>query len=363
MQSHTYQFNLRDLIRLLGPGLVVTGALALGIHAGRWLDLWPAPRPTLDVDRTILIHQIEAASQPQDAQIVLLGDSSCLMDVDAAALTERLGRAVLNLGTLSYLDLSAQAALLQRFTQANPGRLRRVVLLLHPEALRRPTPEPYYTKLFRSLLEQRESPAPTVHGRRLARWLGLETLRERVVARLVPTPLPGAYGRRYGFSRELEAYLQAHRGSAIDPTTRPFEGSAEYRLAPTWQAACRRFRSSLPSGVRVAVGITPVPTGFALRDYRDTRARMLRQLAAWLDAEALESLPPVLPDAWFASVTHLNARGVPHYTTALAAALSPQSRPSVHRHWPPRARAGRSPTPDVDAAAHPAATATRGHDR
>src|ERR1043165_5713658 len=106
MRSHTVEFGSKDLLRLVGGPLVAVVLFALVLHAGARLGLLPAPRPTLDADRTVIIHQAEASRVRSDAEVLLLGDSSCLMDVDARRLGAALGHRVLNLGLNSHLDLA-----------------------------------------------------------------------------------------------------------------------------------------------------------------------------------------------------------------------------------------------------------------
>ena len=327
MTSHTYQFTPRDLARLLGWPLVPVAVFALLAHAGAGLRLLPKPRPTLDVDRTILIHQVEASRAKHDAEILLLGDSSCLMDVDARRLGEQLGRPALNLGTLSYLDLNASAALLREYAAANPGRLRAVVLLLHPEALRRVGPEAWHVNFLNRQLSGEDFIAGTGLRERLSEALGLETFRGRILSRLLPTPLPGVYGRDYGFSTDLARYLTEHHGSAADPDPRPFTGNAEYRLAASLEPASRNFRAALPPGVKLLAAITPAPAGFVGPRYAETRRQMLREWSQWLDADAaLEDLPSTLPDALFAKTTHLTEAGARAFTDTLAHCLEAHLR-------------------------------------
>src|SRR5688572_2249823 len=140
MRSHTYDFEAKDVIRLAGLPLVPVVVFAAVMHVAALFHLLPRPRPNLDVDRTLIIHKAEASGLRSDAEVLLLGDSSCLMDVSAVQLGQQTGRPALNLGTLSYLDMDAHATLLKRFVTANPNQLKAVVLLLHSEALRRPAP-------------------------------------------------------------------------------------------------------------------------------------------------------------------------------------------------------------------------------
>ena len=323
MRSHTYDFQTADLTRLLGRPLIPLVVFAVFMHVSARLHLLPAPRPNFDVDRTILIHKVEASGSRNNAQVLLLGDSSCLMDVSAVQLAEQVGKPVLNLGTLSYLDLDAHATLLKRFVAANPGRLEAVVLLLHPEALRRPSPEPYHARFLERLLAGEDH----VSKQNLSHWVGAEMFRARLLGRALPTPLAGAYGRYYGFSSDLEKYLAQSSGSAVDPDPRSFQGNPEYRLAARLEPRSRAFKAAVPSGVKLFVGITPAPAGFVDGAYPALHRQMLWQWREWLQADAaLEELPAVLPDHLFAKTTHLNQAGAQTYTTLLAGALRPHQK-------------------------------------
>lgn len=329
MHSHCYQFGWPELIRTAAVPAAVVAAFAALMHVAARLGWLPAPRPTLDVDRTVLVHQAQAARTPQEAAVVLLGDSSCLLDVCAQALTRQLGAPVLNLGTLSYVDLPSQALLVQAYVQANPGRLRTMVLLLHPETLRLAPTDSWQSRALRAALEDRDFWPGERGFDRLTRLLGLDRFQNRVLAQLLPRPLPGAWGRRYGFTTDLERHLASHRGSAVDPESKPPTGRADYRLAPELQSAAQAFRRAVPAAVRLVAGITPVPEGFAGPTYPQQYQAMLERWGAWLQADVLlTNLPAALPPHLFAQKTHLNEPGQQAYTRLLAAAL--QTLPA----WP-----------------------------
>jgi hypothetical protein len=324
MRSHIYDFKAADVIRLLAAMLVPVVAFAALMHMLGPLHLLPKPRPTLDLDRTIIVHKAEASRSRSDAQVILVGDSSCLMNVSARLLSEEVGAPVLNLGTLSYLDLEAHAALLNRFASANPNQVKAVVLLLHPEALRRPAPEVHHLNVLKRFLAGEDH----ITKRNLSRWCGLEIFRGRIFARALSTPLPGAYGRYYGFTSDFENYLSRNNGSAVDPDPRVFQGSPEYRLAAQLEAGSRLFKTAVPTGVKLLVGITPVPAGFAGADHTELHRQMLVQWNQWLQADAaLNGLPAVLPNDLFAKTTHLNSKGAITYTRLLA--------PMVRAHFAP----------------------------
>lgn len=327
MKSHTCEFTPRDLLRLAGGPLVPLALFAALMHLGTRLHFLPTPRPTLDTERTILLHQAEAARAPQNAEILLLGDSSCLMNISTRQLTDQLAHPALNLGTFSFLDLNAHALMLREYAAANPSRLRAVVLLMHPESLCRLGSEPYYVSVLTNYWSGLDHCQTETLSGKVSCLLGVETFKARVLGRLLPTPLNGAYGRRYGFSHDLENFLSRERGSAIDPDVKPFEGAAEYRLAPTLERASKTFRAAVPPGVKLLVGITPAPERFAGPRYAQLHADMLRQWSQWLQADAtLVNLPATLPDDSFVRTTHLRESVIPRYTEQLAAALQPYLR-------------------------------------
>ena len=335
MRSHTYDFTGRDMGWIVGLPLLPVVIFAVLMHAGASLRLLPKPRPTLDVDRTVIVHQADASGSRSDGRILLIGDSSCLIDVNAAQLTAHLGKPVLNLGTLSFLDLNDYATLVRRSVAANPERLQAIVLLMHPEALRRTPGGTYHAGFLRAYLNGEDYVYSASVRDRVSHYLGLEVLRSRVMARLLPTPLPGCptsspcsssprcYRHRYGFSSELEAFLERNRGSAVELDQKKFEGRAEYWLTGQLETQSRAFRSVVPRGAKLIVGITPVPEGHAQRDYSTTRDAIIKQWSEWLGAEVvLSDLPATMPDDLFAKTTHLNERGAQVYTGLLAAKLS-----------------------------------------
>lgn len=327
MKSHEYHYRPADLLRLvIGPIIPVAVFVAAMQFAPR-LNLLPSPRPTLDTDQTILVHQAEASRKSQNAQILLVGDSSCLMDVNARELGQHLGLPSLNLGLLSYLGLEYYAEVLRGYVAANPNRLRIVVLLMHPEALRRVESEEYYGRLLTSYWKGEDACRTSTIEERLACWFGVETFRSRILSRALPSPLEGAFGRKYGFSDDLEAFMRRENGSVIDPVNERPRGLSEYRLSSTLKPVSQQFKMSFPPGVKLLVGITPVPETTAGQNYSELHASMLREWGEWLQADGLlQTLPATLPETRFARPTHLNESAVQIYTRDLATALQPHLR-------------------------------------
>lgn len=334
MKSHTYELTLADLGRLLGGLLVPMVGFAAIMRLGAGAGILPLPRPNFDVDQTILTHQAEASRSLSGADRLFIGDSSCLMDFSGKYLEEIEGGShrVINLGSLSYLGLNGYAALLSRYAAANPGSLRTVVVLVHPEMLRGVAPVSDYLRLLSDYYAGADPGDASTFQGQLCGLFGLDIFRNRLLSR-VPLPLPKPYGQYYGFNADLDEFMNRHRGSAVDPGQygrRPGQGNAEYRLSPSWQDGCLALRAAVPPSAKLVIGITPVPASFAPPNYAARRQEMLDQWAQWMRADAqLTDLPPTLPDSFFASTTHLNEAGALYYTTILAKCLEPYVEPAL----------------------------------
>lgn len=323
MQSHRYTFAVSDLLKLLCALCLPLALFGAAMRVGADFDLLPAPKPIFDMDSAVILHQARSAASDTNANLILVGDSSCLMDVDVRELDVVSGFTnVLNLGTLSYLDLDAYATLLQKRFSRDPRPTQAVVLLTHPEALRLGAPNPRHAEMLASFLASKDYCEPDAD---FACAAGMEIARGRLLSRIVPSALPGALGQFYGFTPNLWAYLDAHHGSAVDPgvfDAKTAAGNAEYRLSAHVIESSRRFRASLPPGVQLYLGITPAPAGFVPPNHAETISRILREWNAAIQADHVLLLPATMDDDTFASVTHLNARGQTAFSKNLAAALS-----------------------------------------
>jgi hypothetical protein len=337
MPSHEYRFTSRDLAAALAPAAGGVLALAAVLHLGARLDLLPVPVPA-DLDHTVLAEKARLAAAGHDAVLILSGDSSCLMDVDALELGGLIETSVLNLGTLSYLDLHAQGELLSRHFEAGPPEQNppaTVLLLMHPDTLRRSAAETDYEEYLMAQFSPDPSARLQPARNEWEAWLACDILRQRVVQPWIPTLLGGRFAVVYGSNRGASRHLHRHYGSLIDPTL--FDpaieaGSREYRLHPRLEEEGRAFRLSVPDRVRLIAGITPVPATLAGPDHELTARAMLRQLGEWLGAAAtLTDVPLTLPESEFATRTHLNRRGAQAFTRELARQLRSLNFPAGDR--------------------------------
>jgi hypothetical protein len=134
MRSHTYEFSLLDLARLVLPTLGVVALYAVALHAMAWLGWLPRRPITLRADETVLRHQARASRSQHPAEIVLIGDSTCHTAIDAAELSRLLPQPTraINLALVINIEFSQYAQIAADFAAANPDQVRWVVLLITP---------------------------------------------------------------------------------------------------------------------------------------------------------------------------------------------------------------------------------------
>jgi hypothetical protein len=329
MKSHEYSFGPRDLGYLLASLIVPLIVLAVLLRLGALSGVLPPPWPALDLEHTVLTHQAVASQTQGKSDILLIGDSSCLMNVSASQLEELYGGAhqPVNLGTFMYLGLDGYAAMLSRYAAVNPGRLRTVVVLVHPEMLRGVAPIPQYLQFVSTVYSGDDyGEADSILGQ-LRGLFGLDIFQSRLLSRM-PLPLPKEYGRFYGFNLDLYNFMERHHGSAVDPhqyRPSPGQGNAEYRLAAALETGCKALRAAVPPEAKLIVGLSPIPESFAPTNYPTRWEQLLRRWGQWTGADqVLTDLPATLPDSCFASTTHLNEQGAARYTRSLAERLEPR---------------------------------------
>lgn len=325
MRSHTYAFTARELAGATLPPLAGFALLAVVLHGLAVARLLPDALPLRDMDHAVLWHQIDSRHQP--AQVVLVGDSSCLMGVSARQLSDALQVPVRNLGAMSTLGLDAFAELAGDAAAAAGPAPPELVLLVHPEFLRRPRPDSRMAALFGSLREQGVASSSGGNAwQNFVRLAGLDLFRDHLESYLRPQPLPGAFRTRYGFTRELLSAMDADGGGAVDPgrfQPTPSSVLPPLAISPRLEEPAAAFATRLPAGTRLRVGIMPIPFSLAGPDHASRQVQALQNLCHWLGPKAtpLSTLPDVLPDDLFATATHLNEAGREIYTRRLAEAL------------------------------------------
>jgi hypothetical protein len=154
---------------------------------------------------------------------------------------------------------------------------------------------------------------------------------EQIISRVATFPLPGAYGRMYGFASGLEEQLDAWHGTLIDPTeswTPQPGGDFEYVFSAAVQARLPFLRAQMAAArAPVFLALAPIPGSMSGAAAAASRPVVARTLTRDVGDATLLDTPASLPDVHFAQFTHLNANGRRVFTNELSAALSRRSQP------------------------------------
>jgi hypothetical protein len=342
MRSHQYQFTFRELMRSTLPTLVALLCLGGGLRLSNHLGLLPAPPITTDPNTTVLAHQALASRSPDPAEIVLLGDSTCLVGIDASELSRQLpGRTpVQSLSLFIWMDLVSYGEALTNFAAANPGQVRAVVLLVSPLKLNSESADKSIQEMWHQILYHHKWWGFEPESERWKNLLGARLLRQRVVSHFLATPLSGSEPGLFGFSSDVDTYLTKHRGSLVDLgaplIVRGLDHPPGLALTPEFKAESLAFRAMVPPNVKLFIGLTPFLKRFSYPEARQKRDDLLCQWNQCIHADGLlTNLPPALPSVFFSASAHLNEAGQKRLTTSLqhelARLLPPRSQSEAPR--------------------------------
>lgn len=320
MRSHTYKLPNRDIWTIIG--LPIGGVLLLGmmIRLIVFLPFVPNPRPTLDVDRTVIVQQIDASNRTDQADILLIGDSSCLMNVDAALLSEISGKRATNLGTLSFLDIHTFSRLLRNYLANQTKEPPTIIFLTHPDFVRKRSSSQAHIETFDYYSNQKDHAYGYLASWDPRRLLGTHIVDGRFISR-IPIALSGRFAHFYGFTTELMEFMDLHNGSAIDPRILEADsltGSTDYRVAKFHVRQAPDLISAVPPSTKFYLGLTPMPESFPDEEFAVEYDRLLQEWSAvFTNSISLSKLPPTLDDSAFATKTHLTGKAAMEYTQIL----------------------------------------------
>jgi hypothetical protein len=277
----------------------------------------------------VLGHQSDAARSATGANIVLIGDSSCLTSVDAVHLGRLLpGRPrVINLALYSGIALRIYGEIAAEYLRTNRESVRSVVLLVTAGKLTDPAETTYFDQMWREIHSAAAGPT---YGRETERWRevsGLSLFENRCLPRLLARPLKGGMAERFGFTAGVLDHLRAHHGTGVHvgtfrPPPHPVDLDAPITRVITRESG--EIRKLIPPPVRLVAGIMPVPEGLPREGYSAVRDRLLEDWNRHLAADhLLRELPATLPDVLFANDSHVTEAAQPHFTRRLAALLAP----------------------------------------
>ena len=324
-RSHEFQFAGAALVPVFGPTLAgFVGVVAL-LHLLNLLNWLPPHAPVESPDEVLMRRRFEMTRAPSAAEVVIIGDSSSAIDVEAPLLGELLpGKPeVLNQGMYMGIGMDIYGEAAGEFIRHHPGQVKLVVLLITAEQLQNATMNPLHQRLWRGQMGALDSDAATGQWQR---WLGLEAARDRLATRLAPFAFHGHASLYFGHPLHLRQHMRAHGGSTVDQgmyNPAAAAGPPNFRITDEVRREAELLRAAIPSEVKLAVGIAPLPDSDVPAAFRIRRDELLRELNESLRADfLLTGLPARLPNGFAANPFHLNPRGAAHFTRLLAAELA-----------------------------------------
>lgn len=266
------------------------------------------------LEEIVIDHQQHAANNIGPRDFLLIGDSSCLMNVAVDQLqAERPQLSFQNLGMVSIMPLSSFAQLVVDHSTANKDSPKNVILIVHPEMLTlRPDPVPD-TQITAPIQAERGGRQAILHA------TGVLHLFRSGFHALVPQLLPGRYGSFYGFNTTFHRFMADHNGSAIDPAVAQLPAIAPqtFAISDVFRSAASDFRSRIPAHAKLLLALSPVPESSAPVNYSLVHQELMAELLKLLKPDYVLELPPTLPAQFFSTTTHLRQEYRPYYTRLL----------------------------------------------
>jgi hypothetical protein len=272
------------------------------------------------IDAVIFRTQQERAADVRDFDWLVAGDSSGLTGLDAPELASRLGQRVELLSTMATVGPGGHALLVSRALEraANkPG----VLLVVNAQGVSQSLEKfaPWEALLKNERRRPRLASIPST-----ARDWGFEAASTFAFH----LPLPGNYGRHYGWPEDLASSVRANHGSMEDPNrlTKCQEDPITFKTSTAFKERLALFRDAIQRhpGVSLRLLISPSPATCTSPQFADQREQTLAELLEILAIErhAFIETPATFPIEEFATATHLNAKGRTKLTALVAEALA-----------------------------------------
>ncbi len=343
-----------ELVKCLSALLPIFAIIV--VACAIWFRFHPFHPPPRDLETIIVEQQIRRAKTIREADVLVIGDSSALMGVDAPLLERSLnvGR-VENLATLGWVGPRGYSHLLELYFRRGL-HAKAVVLLMHGMSLDRPQTQ--WNNWEEMVLNE---DIPAISAGNLMKEIRSGLSGQFFDWAFAP-PMPGAWGRFYGTQIELAGAIAKNNGSIFQPllqmspeTNRwdeergaknggaqiPTSSDLSYRLSPFAALGLREFadvvaRADVP---HVLFGITPTYLSTKTTRAVAENSRVAKDVEHLMHESlgkrvVLLELEPFRPDEYFASNTHMNSLGRDHFTHDLARILDPmlKSGNGLHAH-------------------------------
>jgi hypothetical protein len=323
--------------------LVITSSLVAGaVWCGAVLKHEDRTRYTVaDVGSVSVIEQLLRARSIGPVDVLFIGDSSCLMNIDPGALGRRLGKRVASLCSVGLIGPAGYAHLLREYADSG-SQYQQLVVVLHPETLLWDATLVWWTEWVK-----RGGPpdAPDAWSDRLVN--GLRFIEAKYLGQIVRIPMQGSFALYYGSIESTRATVQG-TGTLVQPDdTLRFASMSQFlhwssqadRSDHPFNELCKRYRAAMPNepfnrsleGLSATLQAMPSrPTKLLLspvpHDCMDPLISQRLETAKVSIAQRLGSsanirtvdAPLDLPSSYFGTVSHLNIYGRQLYTELLA---------------------------------------------
>ena len=321
---------LKIMAKLVLPTIVI---VLVTISA---FSFWNAHSPTYSrtespqfVD-SLISTQIDRAETIRSLDILIIGDSSGLMDISPIILAQTLDRNVETLATIAYAGPRGIASILDRLSARNI-QPRTIILAFHAAGL--PKLQEWSSWTDRVV---HGPPKPISEFNPLKGALGKMN---DLVSSTVFMPLEGDYGSYYGSSKNFENFIRRNHGGAIDPRPRD-QGSDGIVDKLDWCCSFEMsdiFRSELPilktaldrfPTATIYILVSPLPNRWATQQGVSNRKKAIFELASSLGLKqsAVLNTPGYMPAIEFVNPTHLHESAIPRFTQLIANELINQRR-------------------------------------
>ena len=272
------------------------------------------------IEGTIVSEQIKRSNSITGADIIIIGDCSALMGIDAKIMGEETGRSTQSLATLGFVGPRGYAKLLENYFARNKS-IDTLFFAVTDDSLK-VAENTYSSNVYESLVLDEGNNTGTGLRRRLLHLR--DNLYLNFISRFVDMPLPGEYGKQYHFESIFKKTIGDNNGSVVDPTRfQPPVSPVHYviEMKKPFMDRIPFLRKVIHSGKikHTYVLIAPVPSSCANSKTVKSQKETLAKLTAALGLPQSQAIntPAYLPDKYFATSSHHNREGKEHFTKIL----------------------------------------------
>ena len=305
MSFVTNNFSFKKILLFIIVIFANLSVLSFILRIALHLNLLPEFQPAIDIDRVVITSKIDLSKNLNQPDIIFLGDSSCLMNIDTKFIIQKTKLNAVNLGTLSFLNIDSYKKLLANISSKN--KLPKIVcLIVHPELLRKTT----FSDSHREVFESYNSKIQVNHNEYfLNDYLSINIFKNRIYSKMPIALNNNSFRDYYGFTTIMKNYIYNNHGSAVDPRKFKLEdnnGNTLYRINNQNLIALKNISVDLPKDVKLCLCLSPVPEELTGNNYADLINSMYNEIEANIENIKIIKAPYTYKGISFSTKTHLS---------------------------------------------------------